>query len=100
MVHTQLLPRDCTLHKVRKIWEAIADEAALEPYAHLQLDVHASTVRVVLAFPGHALSLVAQVMTRDFLAAQNIVSVFIDGKSLQSYIEMVSYMQTQNCRVA
>ena len=90
VVHTQLPPTVCTLHKVRKIREGIADEAALEPYSHLQLAVHASSVTIVLAFPGHALSLVAQAMTAKFLTKHNIESVSTDEKPLQSYIEKVS----------
>ena len=90
MVCTDLPPTVCTLHKVRQIREAIAAEAALEPYAHLQLAVHASAVTIVLAFPQHALSLVAQAMTADFLSTHNIESVFINEKILQSYMKEVS----------
>ena len=90
VIRTRLLPTVCTLHKVRKIREAIADEAALEPYAHLQLAVHASAVTIVLAFPQHALSLVAHAMTADFLSTHNIELVFINEKTLQSYMKEVS----------
>ena len=89
VICTDLPPTVCTLYKVRQIREAIADEVALEPYAHLQLAVHASAVTIELAFPGHALSLVAQAMTADFLTKHNIESVSTDEKPLQSYIEKV-----------
>ena len=90
MVCTDLPPTVCTLYKVRQIREAIAAEAALEPYAHLQLAVHASAVTIVLAFPQHALSLVAQAMTTDFVSTHNIESVFVNEKTLQSYMKEVS----------
>ena len=100
VIYTDLPPTDCTLYKVRQIREAIADEAALEPYAHLQLAVHASAVTIVLAFPQHALSLVAQAMTADFLSTHNIESVFINEKPLQSYMKEVSkkYECPATCR--
>ena len=94
VICTDLPPTECTLHKVRQIREAIAEEAALEPYSHLQLDVHASAVTIVLAFPHHALSLLAYAMTADFLMKHNIESVSTNGKSLQSYIEEVSIKHT------
>ena len=90
VIHTRLPPADCTLYNVRQVREAIADEAALEPYAHLLVDVHASTVTIVLAFPEHALSLVAHAMTADFLSTHNIESVSINEKPLQSYMKEVS----------
>ena len=90
VICTDLPPTVCTLYKVRQIREAIADEAALEPYAHLQLAVHASAVTIVLAFPQHALSLVAHAMTADFLSTHNIESVSINEKPLQSYMKEVS----------
>ena len=90
VICTDLPPTVCTLYKVRQIREAIADEAALEPYAHLQLAVHASAVTIVLAFPQHALSLVAQAMTTDFLSTHNIELVFINEKPLQPYMKEVS----------
>ena len=90
VIRTRLPPTVCTLYNVRQVREAIADEAALEPYAHLQLDVHASAVTIVLAFPQLALSLVAQAMTTDFLLIHDIESVSINEKPLQSYIEEVS----------
>ena len=89
-LRTRYSPTVCTLHKVRKISEDIAEEAALEPYCHFQLAVHASAVTIVLAFPEHALSLVAHAMTPGFLMTHNIESVSIDEKPLQSYIEEVS----------
>ena len=97
VIRTRLPPTVCTLYNVRQVREAIADEAALEPYAHLQLDVHASAVTIVLAFPQHALSLVAQAMTADFLSTHNIESVSINEKPLQSYIEEVSKKHTCKC---
>ena len=90
VIRTRLPPTVCTLYNVRQVREAIADEAALEPYAHLQLDVHASAVTIVLAFPQLALSLVAQAMTADFLSTHDIESVFINEKPLQSYMKEVS----------
>ena len=90
VIRTQLPPTVCTLYNVRQVREAIADEAALEPYSHLQLDVHASSVTIVLAFPEHALSLVAHAMTSHFLKSHKIKSVFINERQLQSYIEEVS----------
>ena len=90
VIRTRLPPTVCTLYNVRQVREAIADEAALEPYSHLQLDVHASAVTIVLAFPQLALSLVAQAMMADFLSTHNIESVSMDEKSLQSYMKEVS----------
>ena len=90
VIRTQLPPTVCTLYDVRLIREAIADEAALEPYSHLQLAVHASAVTIVLAFPQHALSLVAQAMTPDFLSTHDIESMSINEKPLQSYMKEVS----------
>ena len=90
VIRTRLPPTVCTLYNVRQVREAIADEAALEPYAHLQLDVHASAVTIVLAFPQLALSLVAQTMTANFLMTHDIESVSINEQPLQSYMEEVS----------
>ena len=98
VISTRLPPTVCTLYNVRQVREAIADEAALEPYSHLQLDVHSSVVTIVLAFPQHALSLVAHAMTADFLLTHNIESVSINEKPLQSYIEEVS--KKHKCPVA
>ena len=83
VICTDLPPTVCTLHQVRQIREAIANEVALEPYSHLQLAVHASAVTIVLSFPELSLSLVAQAMTPDFLMTHNIESVFINQKKLQ-----------------
>ena len=98
VISTRLPPTVCTLYNVRQVREAIADEAALEPYSHLQLDVHSSVVTIVLAFPQHALSLVAQAMTADFLLTHDIESVSINEKPLQSYIEEVS--KKHKCPIA
>ena len=89
-IHTRRSPTVCTLHEVRQIRKANAVAAALEPYSVIQLDVHASFVTIVLAFPQHALSLVAQAMTADFLSTHNIESVSINEKPLQSYMKEVS----------
>ena len=93
-IHTRLSSTICTLHEVRQIRKANAAAAALEPYSDIQLDLHASFVTIVLAFPERALSLVDQAMTADFLMAHNIESVTVSGKPLQSYIEEVSMRYT------
>lgn len=78
-------PKVCSLYTVRKMTEAIADEAALEPYTHIQLAVYPSSVTVVLGFPESTLTLVARSMTTEFLKTHRIVSVSINEKTLEVY---------------
>ena len=90
VIHTQLPPTKFTLYTIRQIKNKSAAEAALEPYSHLQINVHASAVTIVLAFPEQAVSLVARAMTPEFLTAHNIESVSVSERPLHSYIEEVS----------
>ena len=71
----------CTLHHVRKIKKAVAQQASLQPYVVYMRDLHASSVLVTLAFPGAARESVEQALDKKFLDKLSIVpeSVCIDG---------------------
>ena len=77
----------CTLFGVRKMGEAIA---ALEPYTHLLVALHASLVTITLAFPSTALELVLPIMNMQFLNIHNILSVSIDSKPMEVHVKQVS----------
>ena len=84
----------CSLYGARKIREAITNKAALEPYVDILLGVFPSSVTITLAFPSRALALVASGMSKAFLESHKILSVSLDSKPLEVYIEQVSLHST------
>ena len=84
----------CSLYGARKIREAITNEAALEPYVDIVVGVFPSSVIITLAFPSRALALVASSMSKAFLKSHKILSVSLDSKPLEVYIEQVCLHST------
>ena len=84
----------CTVYGARKIREAIVNEAALEPYVDILVGVSPNSVTITLAFPSRALALVASSMSKAFLKSHEIMSVSLDSKPLEVYVEQVNLHST------
>lgn len=64
---------ECTLHRIRKIKESIAENACLEPYVVYMRDLHASSVVLAIAFPRTARKHVEQSLDDKFLQSLGII---------------------------
>ena len=58
---------ECSLHHARKVKEAIAERASLEKYVLLLLELHASSVVIVIAYPPAVHKDIVQSLNREFL---------------------------------
>ena len=66
-------PAACSLHDVRKIKEAVAEKAALQPYATFLQGLDTSSVVLVIAFPRAARRYVEQALDEEFFKKLNIL---------------------------
>ena len=77
-------PSTCTLHETRKVNEAIAEGASLQPYAVYIESVTRSSVLVAVQFPSSCLGWVLAALTPDFLHAHLLSDVAIGGEKITS----------------
>ena len=63
----------CSLYQVQIVKTAIAERACLEDYVLLLLDLHASYVRLVIAFPRAVSKYIKRSLDRDFLEEVGIM---------------------------
>ena len=73
---------ECTLHEVRKITEAIAEEANLQSYSVYIGAVLKSSVQLELGFPASCVGWILGVFTPDFLATHLLSDVVLGQQHL------------------
>ena len=73
---------ECSLHEIRKLKEAIAEESSLCLHSVYIESVAQSSVMLVLRFPPSAVGWVLAALTPDFLRTHLLAEVTVDGQPL------------------
>ena len=80
-------PSVCTLYEIRKLKEAIAERASLQPYSVYIGEVSESSVQLELGFPASCEEMILEAMTPNFIVENILLILVVVGRNKLSFIK-------------